>query len=358
MAEALQRRLLPARPESRGAGDRQPLPARPAGRRSAATGTTCSTLAGGRIALAVGDVVGHGVEAAAVMGQLRTALRAYAVEGHAPAAVVDRVNGLMATLGPDAMTTLAYLVLDPAEETLELVNAGHPPPLVVAPTGAAAFLEPRAGSRSERRRRPHRADDVPVRRAGAIVVPLHGRPRGGAAGESIDAGLERLRALAEGGGRRRPAVRRHRRALVRRAPADDIAFIAARVPPLGDELVRTWPATPRASPTCATCCAAGCAAGARRDELYDITVACQEACANAIEHAYGPGVSAFVVEARLEGAPRAHDRARPTGRWRAPRGANRGRGLPLMRALMDEVDVRRSGGGTEIVMSRTLGRAS
>ena len=62
----------------------------------------------GGSSLVVGDVVGHGLEAAAVMAQLRTALRAYAVDGHAPAAIVERVNRLMWQLGPTAMTTLAY----------------------------------------------------------------------------------------------------------------------------------------------------------------------------------------------------------------------------------------------------------
>ena len=94
----------------------------------------------GRIVLAVGDVVGHGVGAAAVMAQLRTALRAYAVDGHPAAAVVERVNRLMWELGPTAMTTLAYVITDPEHELLELVNAGHPPPLLVAPDGEAAFL--------------------------------------------------------------------------------------------------------------------------------------------------------------------------------------------------------------------------
>ena len=91
-----------------------------------------------RIAIAVGDVVGHGVDAAAVMAQLRTALRAYAAEGHDPAGVVQAVDRLMWQLGPTAMTTLAYLVLDPLEETIEVVNAGHLPPLLLEPDGEAA----------------------------------------------------------------------------------------------------------------------------------------------------------------------------------------------------------------------------
>ena len=81
-----------------------------------------------RIAIAVGDVVGHGVVAAAVMAQLRTALRAYAAEGHDPPSVVQAVDRLMWQLGPTAMTTLAYLVLDPLEETIEIVERRPPSP--------------------------------------------------------------------------------------------------------------------------------------------------------------------------------------------------------------------------------------
>lgn len=86
-------------------------------------------LSPSRVALVVGDVVGHGVHAASVMAQLRTALRAYANDEHAPVAVVERVSRLMWDLGPRAMTTLAYVIIDVQHESLELVNAGHPPPL-------------------------------------------------------------------------------------------------------------------------------------------------------------------------------------------------------------------------------------
>ena len=70
-------------------------------------------LGRGRIALVIGDVVGRGVEAGALMAQVRTALRAYALEGHEPAAVVELLNRLFAAVRPTKLTTLAYLVLDP-----------------------------------------------------------------------------------------------------------------------------------------------------------------------------------------------------------------------------------------------------
>ena len=95
--------------------------------------------------------------------------------------------------------------------------------------------------------------------------------------------------------------------------------------------------------------------GAAEDEIYDIMVAVQEASANAVEHAYAPGTAMFDVEAE-------HDEGmitvviRDRGHWRAPRGTNRGRGLSMMRALMESVDVSRGEKGTEVVLRRTLGR--
>src|SRR4029079_4253835 len=69
-------------------------------------------LSRGRIALVIGDVVGRGVEAGALMAQVRTALRAYALEGHPPAAVVDLLNRLVGVVAPVKRTTLAYTRLD------------------------------------------------------------------------------------------------------------------------------------------------------------------------------------------------------------------------------------------------------
>ena len=145
VAEVLQRRLLPAEIGNAFGleSSARYLPA--AGGSLGGDWYDVFTLAGGRVALAVGDVVGHGVEAAAIMAQLRTAVRAYAADGHPPAAVVDRVNSLMQSHGPLAMTTLVCLVIDPATETLEIVNAGHPPALVVDPSGTASYCWPQTG---------------------------------------------------------------------------------------------------------------------------------------------------------------------------------------------------------------------
>ena len=221
------------------------------------------TLAGGRVALAVGDVVGRGVEAAAIMAQLRTAVRAYAADGHPPAAVVDRVNSLMQSHGPLAMTTLVLLVIDPATETLEIVNAGHPPALVVDPSGTASYCWPQSGvPLGASATSIYTAETFPLPTGSIVLAYTDGLVERRT--QSIDVGLERLRPLAEGARDAEglcAAIVEH---LVPEAPGDDVAFIATRVPPLADELTTQLgrhAGQPRADPLPA----APLAARARRD---------------------------------------------------------------------------------------------
>ena len=88
-------------------------------------------LGSGAVALAMGDVAGHGVEAAAAMGRLRNALRACAVEEADPADVVARLDRLMEALDVAGMVTLLFGVVDPNFSEFRFVSAGHVPPLVL-----------------------------------------------------------------------------------------------------------------------------------------------------------------------------------------------------------------------------------
>ena len=92
-------------------------------------------LPGGRLGITVGDVMGRGVRAAAVMGQLRAALRGYALENHPPAEVLARVDALVQALEDGELVTALYGVLDPASRVVTVASAGHPPPIVVAADG-------------------------------------------------------------------------------------------------------------------------------------------------------------------------------------------------------------------------------
>jgi PAS domain S-box-containing protein len=102
-------------------------------------------LDGGRIGLVIGDVVGHNIAAASVMGQVRNLLRGYATENPRPADVLRRTSTALARLLPDALATVAYAVLDPATGKLSYASAGHPPPILITGPGHAEYLDTAAG---------------------------------------------------------------------------------------------------------------------------------------------------------------------------------------------------------------------
>jgi GAF domain-containing protein/anti-sigma regulatory factor (Ser/Thr protein kinase) len=357
VAEAVQRRLLP-----------EQLTAVPgvelASRYLPATGESLGgdwydafMLGGGRLVLVVGDVVGHGLEAAAVMAQLRTALRAYAADGHEPADTVERVNRLMWQIGPTAMTTLAFVVIDSFGESLELINAGHPPPLIIAPDGEASYVPLHGGlALGVSPLVTYEAVHHPFPTGSTVVLYTDGLVE--SRRRPIDDGLEQLRAIATGANDLEVLCTAITDRMVPEEQPDDIAIAAARIPPVPDTLVARWPAEKDALAHVRQVLRRWLAArGATEDEAFDITVASQEACANAVEHAYGPGRRSFEIEAAYdEGTVRVT--VRDEGRWRPPRGTNRGRGLPLMQALMETVDIQHDERGTRVVLERTLGRAA
>lgn len=94
-------------------------------------------LADGRVALVIGDVEGHNLIAASLMGRLRTTVHAYAREGHGPAEVMARANNWLAELNADPdmalFATCCFVVVNPATRELTMCRAGHPPALLVTP---------------------------------------------------------------------------------------------------------------------------------------------------------------------------------------------------------------------------------
>ncbi|MDT0612607.1 SpoIIE family protein phosphatase [Streptomyces lancefieldiae] len=97
------------------------------------------------VALVIGDVQGHSAGAATLMGQMRTALRAYAVEGHPPDVVVSRANRLLVDMESDLFATCAYVDLDMEEGSAWCVRAGHPPPVLRHPDGTTEIPEVEGG---------------------------------------------------------------------------------------------------------------------------------------------------------------------------------------------------------------------
>jgi CheY-like chemotaxis protein len=94
----------------------------------------------GSFFVAIGDVTGHSIGAATVMGEVRHALRAYALEGLDPAAIIDRLDTLLQRFHRDSLTTMTLMRVDPAAGTMSIANAGHIPPLLIEPDGTADYL--------------------------------------------------------------------------------------------------------------------------------------------------------------------------------------------------------------------------
>ena len=256
-------------------------------------------LENGRIGLVVGDVVGKGVQAAAMMGQLRNALRAFAFEHDEPHEVVSRLDKLVEGTIEAAFATLAYLVVDPHERRVSYVVAGHPPPLIRAPDGTT--IVPRRGAlAADRRRRLARVRGGRGRaRPGSTIllytdglVERHGVPLDeglGLLAESAASVDDDPEELVDGvlaaliGDNERP---------------DDIAVLAIRFATLRD---RRPPARAPVVPGGARRDAGrpplvALARERRRRGGAEAVLAVWEACANAVEHAQAP--SAVVVPAR------------------------------------------------------------
>jgi serine phosphatase RsbU (regulator of sigma subunit)/anti-sigma regulatory factor (Ser/Thr protein kinase) len=356
IVETLQRALLPSRlPQLPGA--RVAARYLPGGMGADVGGDWYDVipLDDGRIGVAIGDVAGHGLRAAALMGQLRNSLRAYAIEGHGPAAVVDRLNRLVRDLEQGWMATLLYLVLSPDDSEIRFANAGHMPALTLE-EGDARFIEVDRGPPLGVGADGEYAEVVEQVQPGSVLIVytdgLVERP-----GISLDVSLAALARNALAG----PAEPDHlcdhlvREQLGGDQPRDDVAFVVIHTVPLsGDRLELRLPAEPKALPSVRRALMRWLEhAGATPDESYAILLACHEACTNAIEHGYRFGEASFEVTGEMRDR-RLTLTVSDSGGWRGAGDADRGRGFALMEGLMDTVDVTPGRDGTTVVMTRVL----
>lgn len=100
----------------------------------------------GSLVTVIGDVTGHGLHAAVMMSQLRTALRAYAVDGDGPGRLLTRLHGYLRRLQPDLFATAVIARFHPDEHTLTWAAAGHPPPVLRLPGGRVRILDAKPGA--------------------------------------------------------------------------------------------------------------------------------------------------------------------------------------------------------------------
>jgi serine phosphatase RsbU (regulator of sigma subunit)/anti-sigma regulatory factor (Ser/Thr protein kinase) len=313
-------------------------------------------LGDGRVALAMGDVVGRGVRAAALMGKLRTSLEAYAFDGRSPEQVVERLHSLMERQHRSEMATLLYVVIEPDRASAELACAGHMPLLIRGANGEARFpagdVSPPLGALPFVR---FQASRVNLEPGSSLLLFTDGLVE--VRGTSIELRLEELRRTVETGPSAPEALCEVllERMLGHEEPQDDVALLVLSVSPLPAQgFTLDLPAEPEALSSVRQSLERWLSeAGTSRRDAHAIKVACGEACANAIEHAYRPGDAAFRIEAsRVDSEVLIV--VRDFGGWREPRGTDRGRGLPLMEALMDFVQVDPSSEGTTVHLRRRL----
>jgi serine phosphatase RsbU (regulator of sigma subunit) len=150
------------------------------------------TLPSGELCVVIGDVAGSGLPAAVIMGRMRSALRAYALETPDPAEVLRRLDRKMQHFEPDALATVLYAVFDPALDQVRVCMAGHFPPVIALPGLPAELASIAAGLMiGVSPDTPRRVTTLPIP-AGALLCfytdGLIERP-----GQMIDDGLERLR---------------------------------------------------------------------------------------------------------------------------------------------------------------------
>ncbi len=192
-------------------------------------------LGGGRTALVVGDVMGRGVRAAAVMGQLRAAVRAYARLDLPPADLLESLDGLVRDIGEDQIVTCVYAVFDPADQVLRFANAGHLPPIVATPAGDTRLVggdeNPPLGIGAVNLRQ-HEVDLASNARVVLYTDGLVERR-----GEDLELGIETLaRHVAELTGPVDGVPEELVAAMLPEGPDDDVAILVARVdPPTQDE---------------------------------------------------------------------------------------------------------------------------
>jgi serine phosphatase RsbU (regulator of sigma subunit)/CheY-like chemotaxis protein/anti-sigma regulatory factor (Ser/Thr protein kinase) len=317
-------------------------------------------LPGGRLGLVIGDVVGHGVGAATLMAELRAALRAYALgeDTRSPADAVAALNSLVNATHGRMVATLLYMIVEAEGTSLRFASAGHPPPLVVDEDGDTHYIAPQVGpplgatETGEYR-------DYPAELAPGSTLLLYTDGLIERRGEVIDAGLARLGRAVAGA----PADLETLCAHVLTAAADgqglgdDTALLALRrLPRAADVLDLTLPAEPRAVSAARHRLRGWLAdVGCDAEQSIDITLAANEACTNAVEHAYGPSESAnFRLIA--ECSPTAVVvRVSDQGHWRPPHRDEGGRGLRVIRELMDQMQVHHAAAGTTVEMIKGWG---
>ncbi|MFE9017100.1 SpoIIE family protein phosphatase [Streptomyces sp. NPDC007808] len=262
-------------------------------------------LSGARVALVVGEVPGHGIDAAAAMGRLRTAVRTLAALDLPPEEVLAHLDDLVAQLareesagptGQEAAVTgsvgsgCVYVVYDPVDGQCTMAAAGHPAPAVVLPDGTATFVDLPQGPPLGAGGPPFESVELALAVGSTLALHTDGLLARGDTW-AVDADRDRLRQALE-----RHATSLDLRcravvdALVPDRPHDDVALLMARTRPLGIEQVADWdlPADPAAVADARKTATRQLTEWGLDDLAFTTELVVSELVTNAIRYAAGP----------------------------------------------------------------------
>ena len=314
-------------------------------------------LPDGRVALSMGDVAGHGLSAATIMGEVRQAMRTTAVFEHSPSTVLEHINNVINLRSGIGMVTAIFGYYEPQNRELTYAVAGHPPPALTIEGSFYGFL-PGGGL-------PLGVDENVKARDWTITLP----PRCGLIfytdgmtehSRDIFAGEEQLLQAAVRSfedDKANPAIALQERIFDARANRDDAATLTLTCESGPVPSAMRFSAIPVTAPVARAMIERFCEQhGICDEQRFAIVTAVGEAIANAVEHAYRgdsdpgsyylrPAVEGDVVTIEIEDG----------GRWRpfTPRD-ERGRGMVLMNELMDRVRITSTQSGTNIILTAQL----
>ncbi|MFE3181311.1 SpoIIE family protein phosphatase [Streptomyces violascens] len=358
LAEGLQQAMLPRRiPEVPGAQLAVRYRSARFGRDIGGDWYDVIPLPGGRVGVAIGDVQGHDTHAAAVMGQLRIVLRAYAAEGHTPATVIARASVFLHELDTDRFATCTYAEADLSTGVVQIVRAGHVDPLIRLQDGSCRRLPVEGGLplglSAEFRRLEYPVSTVEFDPGQTLLLYTDGLVE--QPGTDLDDGMQVLASLVRTGPEDLEALADRLCDVVdERAGDDDVAVLllrrSAMEVPQGGGRLRQHVAQndPEALSSSRHMIRAAVRAWGARERSDEIELAADELITNALMHTDGGAIVTIRVlsgpEPRLRVEVEDRSSALPRRREAGSSGVS-GRGLMLVDRLADVWGVESRGSG-------------
>ena len=324
-------------------------------------------LPDGRLALVVGDVVGHGIEASAAMGQLRAVLRELLYASTDLDSALARLDAFAAGVPAARAATACVVLLDQGTGELQYSTLGHPPPLVAGGVDDGRYLQPTgSGPLGTSAAAPRLGTD---RLAPGELLLLFSDGLVERPGRSTTEGLDELRRLATAAlanrvlpaGAPEAAVDRvcqqSVEVLTRTGYTDDVTVLAAQLRAVAPSPLRREVRSGAELRALRTDLGRWLTdLGADPDDIGGLQLAVTEAVSNSLEHGYRDAGGTVVVDAVLDESGRLRCTVRDQGRWREPPAdpGYRGRGLVIISTQTDRYTIDRGSDGTVTVLERRL----